>query len=140
MNIMNALGEKAVNWNRTELYLNIDNATGPFNAIIYNETAINTVWKYIVGRQAYTDYYYCNQTAFGPSNLTEAEWVFNISDTPYEYEEQNLVHVYPNKGRQLRQMIQNQMNNAGFEPDQDRTVYNDALPEFGHGVWAPWIK
>ena len=91
-NMMNALGENAANWNRSVLYANIDtygyNAPGPFNVIIYNESEAHTVWKYIEGLQLYTDYY-CNQTVFGPSNLTQMYWLFNISDNPYEYEEYN---------------------------------------------------
>merc|ERR1712087_509127 len=51
-NMFAALGENAAQWKRTELYLNIDSAGGvdpgaPLSALIYNETASNTVWKYI---------------------------------------------------------------------------------------------
>jgi len=145
MNIMDALGENAANWNRTEIYANIDTVDihgnpGVFDVIISNESETNTVWKYIDGEQLYTNYYYCNQTQFGPSNLTQSLWLFNLSDNPYEYEEHNLIDVYPQKAKQLKQMIQDQVENGGFVPDQDRTVYPEAFPPLHGGVWAPWLK
>eukprot|EP01084_Bolivina_argentea_P227463 384153_1 len=145
MNIMNGLGKNATKWNRTQLYVNIDtmdfNGTSPgtFDAIIYNESDINTVWKYINGVQPYTNYYYCNQTAFGPSNLTETEWLFNMSDNPYEFEEKNLVNQYPQKVKQLKAMIQYQIDSGAFVPDQDREMYIQAFPPFHNGVWTPWL-
>merc|ERR1712204_159201 len=109
MNIMNGLGQKAATWNRTALYVNIDNKDihnqpGAFQAIIYNETETKTVWKYINGLQLYTNYYYCNQTQFGPIQLNQSEWLFNISDNPFEDEEKNLMNVYPQKAKELNGM------------------------------------
>ena len=93
----------------------------------------------INGQQAYVSYYHCNQTLFGPTNLTESEWLFNISDNPFEYEERNLVNVHPQIAKELNEMIQNQVQNGGFMPDQSRTVYKKSLPAQNGGVWAPWL-
>jgi len=139
-NILDALGENAAGWNRTELYLNIDTEGGDLFALIFNETATHTTWKYIRGAQAYTNYYYCNQTAFGPDNLTETEWLFNLTANPYEYEEENLVTQYPDKVKQFNDMIQQQIDNGGYVPDQSRQAYAVGFPEAHHGVMAPWLS
>ncbi len=143
LNIWNGLGRNATNWNRSTLYLSIDTVAfhkepGALYAIIDNESDTNTVWKYIEGQQPYTNSYFCNQTSYGPSNLTQMYWLFNLSRDPLETAD--LMHVYPEKANQLRNMIEYQIQSGAFVPDQDDTFYYLSLPVLHNGVWAPFLK
>eukprot|EP01084_Bolivina_argentea_P215453 365788_1 len=144
VNILNYLGQNASNWNRTELYVYFDAASAfdpdvPLYVVSYNDSEANTFWKYIYGQQLYTQYFYCNQTAFGPNNLTKGEWLFNITGDPYETTD--IQYLYPEMVSKLQGMVQNKINvKGGYVPDQDRTVHKQAFPALHDGVWLPWLQ
>lgn len=116
-------------WNRTTLFIDIEQ-NGAFAGVIDGE------WKYFEGQPLYTAYYPCNSTDV-PDIEQETEWLFNLKTDPYEAI--NVAKSNPQLVENYKAMIQQFIADGGYVPEQDNTVYAQAMPAFHDGVWLPWL-
>eukprot|EP01130_Rhizamoeba_saxonica_P004276 TRINITY_DN1749_c3_g1_i1.p1 TRINITY_DN1749_c3_g1~~TRINITY_DN1749_c3_g1_i1.p1 ORF type:complete len:514 (-),score=88.58 TRINITY_DN1749_c3_g1_i1:111-1652(-) len=75
-----------------------------------------------------------NKPIPAPENDTPGKFLFNLKEDPYEHT--NLFHLLPSKVIELEKTIEKYMEEY-VEP-QWNWFHPNGMPEFHHGVWAPF--
>ena len=130
-------GKMGTVWNRTTLYVDIETREGIYG-IIHNGYKL-IEYDFPALMPVYDGYYFCNQSRIEMKK--QSRYLFNILQDPYETT--NLLdsnnQTYTDIAKNMRQMIEYQIEHGNYYYEQNKTFYEESLPYNNNGIWMPWL-
>ncbi len=130
-------------FNRTQMIIweNFDEVQELQVSSLIEGAVIDKGWKYIHGSQIYNCYYPAPpapiECLHNVTNFTSDKYLFYLPNDPYEMN--NLIEKYPEKGKELAEIIVNDAITQGYKYNELDLQWNASCPQFHDGAWVPWL-